>query len=243
MANWNPWHGCRKFSEGCLHCYVYRTDARYERDASLVYRTGDFDLPMKKKRDGSFKIPAGDMVWTCFTSDFLLEEADEWRPEAWDMIRARSDLRFFFITKRILRLESCLPPDWGGGWEHVHICCTVENQCRADERLPVFRTLPVRHKSIACEPLLGSVDLSPYLGTWAESVAAGGESGPAARICDYEWVLDLHRQCEQAGVPFCFRQTGARFVRDGRLYRIDRKYQHSQARRAGIDFNPGRKNP
>jgi protein gp37 len=243
MANWNPWHGCRKLSEGCLHCYVYRIDARHERDASTVYRTSDFALPLKKKRDGSFKVPAGDTVWTCFTSDFLLEEADEWRPAAWDMIRARPDLRFFFITKRILRLEACLPPDWGNGWEHVHICCTVENQRRADERLPLFRSLPIRHKSIACEPLLEHIDLSPWLGPWTEGVVAGGESGPSARICDFDWVLSLRRQCGQSGVPFCFRQTGARFVRDGRLYRIARQYQHSQARRAGIDYDPGRKNP
>ena len=29
---WNPWHGCHKKSEGCLNCYMFRIDARYERD-------------------------------------------------------------------------------------------------------------------------------------------------------------------------------------------------------------------
>lgn len=51
---WNPWHGCRKYSEGCLHCYVYRTDAQYGRDAGCVVKTAEFDKPLRKKRDGSF---------------------------------------------------------------------------------------------------------------------------------------------------------------------------------------------
>ena len=30
---WNPWHGCKKISAGCLNCYVYRTDSKYEKDS------------------------------------------------------------------------------------------------------------------------------------------------------------------------------------------------------------------
>jgi len=240
-TNWNPWHGCHKLSEGCLNCYVYRMDARHDRDASEVKLTGDYLLPLRKKRDGSWRVPEGDFVWTCFTSDFLLEDADAWRPEAWEAIRQRSDCTFFFITKRILRLSECLPPDWGGGWEHVHICCTCENQKRADERLPVFRDAPIRHKSIACEPLLGPIDLSAWLGPWVEQVAVGGESGNEARPCHFDWVTDIRRQCVEAGVPFRFRQTGARLIKDGKTYRIQRKDQHSQARKAGINYDPPRR--
>lgn len=60
------------------------------------------------------------------------------------MIRRRPDLTFLFITKRIRRLSACLPPDWGAGYDNVHIGCTVEDQLRAEERLPVFLTLPIR---------------------------------------------------------------------------------------------------
>ena len=35
VAGWNPWHGCRKISEGCRNCYVYRIDERHGRDASV----------------------------------------------------------------------------------------------------------------------------------------------------------------------------------------------------------------
>lgn len=127
MANWNPWHGCIKYSEGCANCYVYRGDARYERSASDVRRNADFDLPVRTDRSGAYKLKQGETVYTCFTSDFFLDKADGWRAEAWDRIRARSDLEFFFITKRIERFYECIPPDWGNGWDNVAIGCTVEN--------------------------------------------------------------------------------------------------------------------
>jgi protein gp37 len=236
MSLWNPWHGCHKISPGCQHCYVYRSDARYGRDASHVTKNQDFNLPIKKKRDGEYKLPAGETVYTCFTSDFFLEDADEWRIEAWQMIRVRRDLNFFIVTKRIDRFEVNLPHDWGGGYENVSICSTCENQDRADYRLPIFLALPIRHKSIICEPLLGPIHLSPYLGDAIDNVTVGGESGDEARICDYAWVLDIRQQCLDKGVSFHFKQTGARFVKDGKLYHIQRKYQHSQAIKANIDI-------
>ena len=122
------------------------------------------------------------------------------------------------------------------GYENVHICCTVENQRQADIRLPVYCKVPIRHKSIICSPLLGPIDLRPYLSDSMEEVVVGGESGEEARVCDYSWVLDLRQQCVEAGVPFHFMQTGARLLKDGKCYRIPRKHQHSQARAAGIDF-------
>lgn len=235
-VSWNPWHGCRKLSEGCRHCYVYRQDAQHGKDSQAVTRTSAFNLPVRRSRDGRFKIPAGEMVYTCFTSDFLVEEADAWRTEAWEMIRLRRDLRFFFITKRIDRLTKVLPPDWGSGYEHVTIGCTVESQTAAEYRLPLFQAAPVRHKIIICAPLLGPLDIARWLNSAIEEVSAGGESGNEARACDFQWVLDIRRQCVEAGIPFCFHQTGARLLKDGRLYRIRRQYQHSQARKAGIDY-------
>jgi len=236
MLTWNPWHGCQKLSEGCRNCYVYRIDEAHGRDASAVYRTADFDLPVRKDRHGAYKIPSGQTVYTCFSSDFFLDKADCWRGQAWEMIRRRSDVSFFIVTKRIDRFMACIPPDWGMGYENAHICCTAENQRMADYRLPVFLGLPIRRKSIICEPLLGRIDLSSYLSADIESVGAGGESGPGARVCDYAWVLGLRDQCAAKGVAFSFHQTGANFVKDGRAYRISRNQQHAQAKRAGIDL-------
>ena len=236
-VNWNPWHGCKKISEGCQNCYVYRADAKYDRDSSVIKKNADFNLPLKRNRHKEYKIPSGETVYTCFTSDFLLAEADEWRPEAWQMIRERSDLNFMFITKRIARLADVMPSDWGDGYDNVEIGCTCENQACADERLPVFLDLPIKHRFIICEPLFEELDLSPYLSSGKiDRVVAGGESGINTRICNYDWILKLHEQCRKYGVKFWFKQTGYRFVKDGKLYLIDRKAQHSQARKAGINL-------
>lgn len=235
FVNWNPWHGCHKISAGCLNCYVYRQDAAYDRDASAVAKTGAFNLPVRKKRSGEYKISAGSVVNTCFTSDFFLEDADEWREEAWAMMRKRSDLRFFLITKRIHRFKVALPADWGGGYENVAIGCTVENQQTADYRLPIFRELPIKHKKIIAAPLLERLDLRFCLGSWCNELSVGGESGSDARVCDFDWVMDLREQCAVNAVPFFFYQTGARLRKNGKIYRILRKYQHQQAKKAGID--------
>ena len=234
MAMWRPWHGCHKCSPGCLNCYVYRGDARYGRDASQVYRTGEYDLPVRGRRDGSPRLAAGEVVFTCLTSDFFVPDADEWRPRAWRMIRSRPDLMFFIITKRIERFAVGLPEDWGEGYGNVTIATTCENRQKAAERVPQLLALPIRHRQIMCEPLLEEIDLTPWLSADIEGVTAGGESGESARLCRYDWVLSLARQCESAGVPFWFKQTGALFEKDGRLYRIPRREQHEQARRAGL---------
>ena len=234
MAAWNLWHGCHKHSAGCLHCYVYRGDAKRGVDSTIVTKTKSFDAPLKKKRNGEYKIPSGSIVFTCFTSDFFVEDADEWRKEAWDIIRTRNDLHFLMITKRIDRLHVNLPDDWGNGYDNVTICCTVENQDRADYRLPIYKAAPIKHKIIICEPILERIDLSPYIGNWVEEVVVGGESGTEARPCNYDWVLEIRELCIKHKVSFTFRQTGARLIKDRVLHRIARQFQHSQARKAEI---------
>jgi protein gp37 len=233
---WNPWHGCEKYSEGCEHCYVYRIDKVSERDSRQVKLNSTFSYPVQKGR-GGYKIKSGETVYTCFSSDFFLDRADAWRGEAWRMIAERRDLKFIMFTKRAERIAECLPEDWGDGsaYEHVTIGCTCENQRRADERMPIFLSLPIKHRVVICEPLLGEIDMTPYLDERIQSVSVGGESGPDARICDYDWVLGIRDACTRAGVPFNFHQTGAKFRKDGKIYTIPRKQQQEQARRAGID--------
>jgi len=185
MPSWNPWHGCKKISEGCRHCYVYRQDERYgvEIHSSVVRKNkSSFDLPLKKKRDKSHKLSSGQTIFTCFTSDFFIDEADEWRKQAWAMIKLRNDLRFLIFTKRVDRINDCLPDDWGDGYENVMVSCSVENQAMADYRLPILLKLPIRHKAIIVAPMLEKIDISQYLRSDIKEVAVGGESGLNARI-------------------------------------------------------------
>lgn len=110
---WNPWHGCVKCSEGCQHCYMYFLDRVRERNGADIYRTkSGFNYPLQKQRGGGYKIKSGELIRVCMSSDFFLEEADDWREAAWDMIRRRPDVKFFLLTKRPQRVEKCLPKDW-----------------------------------------------------------------------------------------------------------------------------------
>lgn len=233
---WNLWHGCQKYSEGCKYCYVYRGDAKRDKDSSIVAKTKQFDAPVLRKKNGEYKVASGQMVWTCFTSDFLLDSTDQWRKEAWQMIRERSDLTFFFITKRIERFYISLPEDWGDGYDNVIVGCTCENQDRADYRIPIFKQMPIKHRLIICEPLLEELDLSAYLDDTIEQVVVGGESGAEARVCDYNWILKIRKSCMDKNVSFHFKQTGSKLIKEGVVYKTQWKDMHSQARKADIKF-------
>lgn len=233
MPMWNPWRGCRKCSEGCLHCYIHKGDAKRGVDTGQIVLTQDFAKPTQRLKSGPYRMKAG-LVYTCFSTDFLIEEADAWRDECWAMMKERSDCMFLFLTKRIERLADCLPPDWGEGYDNVAIGCTIENQRNADRKLPVFQQLPIRHRCITAQPLLERVSLEPYL-TGIERVVVGGESDRDARPLDYDWVLDIREQCIRHQVDFEFRQCGTHFIKDGRLYALQTRDLCKQARAAGID--------
>lgn len=241
MQIWNPWHGCRKYSEGCEHCYMYYFDAQRDRDGSKIYRTKtNFNLPLKKTRQGDYKISSGTLLHVCMTSDFFLEEADEWRKAVWDMIRQRPDVMFWIQTKRAERIAKYLPNDWNDGWENVILCVTTENQKRADERLPILLSIPAKHKAFMCAPILSEIHAEQYLATGQfEKVLADGENYDGTRPCRYEWIKSLHDQCENASVEFDFIGTGNIFVKDGKVYRIPKAYQRVQAQRSGLSYPPG----
>lgn len=116
---WNPWHGCKKISEGCANCYMYFLDQIRAQDGSLIRLTNNMKKPLAKNRKGEYKIKSGELIRVCMTSDFFLEEADAWRTQAWDIMRIRSDVKLFLLTKRPEHILSYLPSDWGDGWENI----------------------------------------------------------------------------------------------------------------------------
>lgn len=234
MPMWNPWRGCRKCSEGCLHCYIHKGDAKRGVDTGAIVRTADFDKPVRKLKNGNYRMKSG-LVYTCFSTDFLIEEADPWRAECWERIRKRQDCTFLFLTKRIERFMECIPDDWGDGYDNVVVCCTIENQKNADRKLTVFQALPIKHKCITAQPLLERIDIEKYL-DGIELVVAGGESDYYARPLNYDWVLDIRQQCIRQNVSFEFRQCGTHFIKDGKKYTLPTKILSSQARKAGINF-------
>lgn len=238
MIIWNPWHGCHKVSEGCQHCYMYFLDGKRGIDTSKVYRTENFNLPVQRRRDGRFKLPSGMQLYVGLSTDFFVEEADEWREEAWRIIRQRPDIVFRLFTKRANRIKDCLPKDWGDGYENVLLQVTTENQQRAVERLPILLDIPAKHKGFMAAPFIGEVDAEKFLATGQiEEVLCGGENYDGARPCHYEWVKKLSDQCRKHDVTFDFIETGTVFVKDGKTYHIpDKRTQSLQAFKSGLSY-------
>jgi protein gp37 len=61
-------------------------------------------------------------------------------------------------------------------------------------------------KFLSLEPLLGQLDDLDL--TQIDWVIVGGESGPGARPMKKEWVTNIKGQCDEANVPFFFKQWG-----------------------------------
>ena len=226
-ASVNFWQGCHKVSQGCANCYMFTDKKRYGQDPRVVARCGDatFYAALKWKEPKK--------IFTCSWSDFFIQEADEWRPDAWDVIRRTPQHTWQILTKRPERIADHLPPDWGNGWPHVWLGTSVEDQKAADERIPHLMSIPAKVRFLSCEPLLGPVDISQLLRHFNISltgerdketgglkavvseaaplihwVIAGGESGPNARPMHPDWARSLRDQCAAAGVAFHFKQWG-----------------------------------
>lgn len=223
MKIWNPWHGCKKISEGCKNCYVWRIDKVYGRNPEEFKPTSSLNMPTEKwkkgENKGNYKLN-DDSVLCCITSDFFIENADgELRDVAWKNIKERNDILFTIITKRIDRLKkniNLLPKDWGLGYDNVRIFATVENQENANKRISVLLSQPIKYRGLCIEPMLEKINIEKYLSTGLiNQVICGGESGGKdARPLNIEWIIDLQKQCKKHKILFCFKQTGSNFINE-----------------------------
>jgi protein gp37 len=239
MLLWNFQVGCTKYSTGCVNCYAEASYKRYGKDFSIVRKTGTFYSIKSKK-----KYPSGEYIWVCNSSDFFHETADEWRNEAWGLIKSRPDLRFLIVTKRIERLLQCVPSDWGNGYDNVWICCTAEDQCNADKRLPIFNGMPAKYKMIMVEPLFDKVDISKYLATGQYiQVVSGGECSNNINCRKTRWddVMFLRNQCIEYNVDFVFERIGTKWFGENNEYKYTRSQglQVVEAEKLNLNFKTG----
>lgn len=160
-STWNPWRGCDKVSPGCAHCYMFRDQRRYGRDPEVVVRAADatFYAPLRKaswkrERDAAIAERGRHLVFTCSLSDWFHPAADEFRREAWEIIRATPQSTYQILTKRPERIAECLPEDWGRGYPNVWLGVTIENR-RFVDRAVTLGEIPVAVRFISAEPLLG----------------------------------------------------------------------------------------
>ena len=219
----NPWIGCTPVSAACANCYAKRENARRGWCADFYterHVTSDAywrqPLLWNKRSD-----PARPTLVFCgsmcdvFERDTALVEP---RRRLADLVMSTPNLLWLFLTKRpenIRIMERSLWGDYDRWPENVWCGCTVENQKAADERLPYLLDIPCGGRFVSCEPLLGMVDLEPWLHgpRRLDWVIAGGERGPRARETtgfQFEWLWE---KCQCFGIPFFFKQFGDAFAK------------------------------
>jgi protein gp37 len=222
-ANWNPWEGCRRFSEACKHCFIF--PSLYGRDTSVVRRcTSTWGDPLKWQKEAA-EAGGRKTVGVCFCSDFLIEQADAWRPEAWDIIKKALNITWVILSKRTHRLADCLPPDWGNGYANVALGTSVELKSHLD-RIDRLRAVPAMLRFIDLCPCLE--DPTPELGDHLDGIGWVSISGecdtPNFRLFDLQWARNVRDMCALRRIPFKFGHQAGRERRptgllDGRVYR------------------------
>lgn len=246
---WNPWRGCTKISPGCAHCYMFMDQRRFGKDPESVVLTKTWGDPVKWNRQaqcdcnphrdcdwcrGGCKTP---MVFTCSWSDWFHEAADDWRENAWRVVKACPNLIFQILTKRSERIADCLPDDWGDGYPNVWLGVSIETQKYID-RVEHLRAIPAVCRFVSAEPLLNKLTFQAGqlkcmdcdTGTYdrlpdpcpgrcgIDWMIIGGESGGGARPCRIDWIRSLVRDCREAGVAPFVKQVGSHVLdRNDRL--------------------------
>lgn len=217
---WNPWQGCKKVSPGCKYCYMYRDKKRWKQDPKTVVRSvpTTFTKPLRW-HDAA-------MVFTCSWSDWFIDEADEWRPEAWDIIKSTPHLTYQILTKRPERIIENLPPDWGEGYPNVWLGVSAENQETFNERVPILAEVPARVRFLSIEPMLEPIRFSDVMvsGMFKRPfdkigwVIVGGESGNEEgefkyRPCNVEWMEVIVNSCVSLNIPVFVKQMGTHIAK------------------------------
>lgn len=227
----NPWVGCQRVSPGCEHCYAEGYDKRvgggidpkdgvkklrWGAKAPRVRTTvGNWNKPLKWNK-ASKEAGRRDRVFCSSLADVFEDRAElvPWRKDLFALIAKCPDLDWLLLTKRPENIARMLPADFSAKtWPNVWLGTTVEDQKRANERIPYLVGVDAAVRFLSCEPLLEAVDLSKWLDEDATGfiglidwVIIGGESGSDARAFDLAWVRSLINQCRDGGraeaVPF-----------------------------------------
>jgi protein gp37 len=233
QKTWNPLVGCSKVSPGCKNCYAEVMANRLKAMGQIKYREAtnekgkwsrriDFwadalHLPTETRKPTTWFVNSMSDLFHPFVRD-------EWLESIWQVMADNPRHTFQVLTKRATLMEirarkmsrifGVLPNVWLG--------VSVENQNRANERIPRLRDTPAAIRFLSMEPLLEAVNIRRWLWEeagpdWAGSnprpgiswVIIGGESGPGARPFHLEWAGKIVEDCQEANVPVFVKQVGA----------------------------------
>ncbi len=229
----NLWEGCTKLSPACDGCYAEAERAKRFKTVKWGNHPRRRMSPATRNQCHKWQRNAAKFyeehgrkqrVFVNSLSDIFDNKVpQEWREEHYQQAKDCPDLIFIWLTKRPQNVKKFSPDDWGNGYKNVWLGTTVENQQEADRRIPILLDTPAKLRFLSCEPLLGPVDfyktgdaMPMNCHPWRNGpilqgihwIICGGESGPGARPMHPDWARSLREQCQQAGVPFLFKQWG-----------------------------------
>jgi protein gp37 len=203
-ATWNPIRGCTKISPGCAHCYAERFAERFRGVPGHPFEQG-FDLRLiPEALELPYKWKKPRRIFVNSMSDLFHEDVPaDFIERVFEVIRGASQHQFQILTKRAERLSRMLEGKAipGNAWLGVSVE-SADYRWRIDH----LRKVPASIRFLSIEPLLAPVGTLDLRGIgW---VITGGESGPHARPMQSNWVREIRDQCQQAHVPFFFKQWG-----------------------------------
>lgn len=238
---WNPAHGCSLVSEGCFNCYARRIAEGRLRGRGGYPQENPFKLVVQEEKmfQTFGKKPKRIFVNSMF--DFLHEyfftiSTNDTIPYIHHLMHILDTIcdeknehhTFIILTKRPQnwRKLMCYAGDiWPGDSAlnltmevfgripNLWVGVSVENQKRADERIPILlnEIKEPAIRFICCEPLLEEINLEKWMDSKTiDWVIAGGETGHKARECDPDWVFKIWEDCHYAKIPFFFKSWGDR---------------------------------
>jgi len=180
----------------------------------------NLDLPLRVKKP---------TVWAVWNDLFHESVPDDFICDVFARVSFAKQHTFLILTKRPKSMLSFFNTYESVNWPlpNVFLGVTAENQEQADKRIPVLLQIPAAVRFVSVEPMLGTVDITramygpdPEGMNWfgftdgigyeagIQWVICGGESGPGARPMHPDWARSLRDQCQDAFVPFFFKQWG-----------------------------------
>lgn len=245
--SFNPWVGCQKVSPACDHCYA---EGWAKRSGLVTWGPG---AERRHSSPANWKKP---LAWEdearrlgiryrvfCGSLCDVFDNAvpDEWRMGLYGLIQATPHLDWLLLTKRVRNVYGMAHVSWteetffnfwpSNAWLGITVC----NPEEAGRDILKLLRLPAPVRFLSLEPLLGPVDVTPYLepycdngsrphpsgdggvtcmrcnGRWqscsgVDWVIVGCESGPHRRPMAIDWAISLKEQCARAKVPFFMKQ-------------------------------------
>ncbi len=233
-TTWNPVTGCTPVSPGCRRCYAEQSAKRLagrcgypqEDPFAVTFHEDRLEQPR------SWRKPR--YIFVCSMGDIFHSDVfPETRRKIFEVMAESRRHIFIVLTKRpqalALWATSQKPSFLSRLLDQVWMGVSVEDQIRTQERVPVLVRSWPGLSLVSCEPLLGPVDLFPWLARpgspGVQWVMAGGETGPGSQAADLRDLRSLRNQCRACGTPFYLHQIGGPDTKksgrmlDGRIWK------------------------